>query len=231
MNYNQNILKIHVREILIESKQREKKKRSAKTESSCSSSILTQKGNKTQNFHTSQSPQNPNIRHMRIDIFTTYRSVAELPPRRLIRRVAWAVDRVAGVGSGGCGSRRDRGPSAEEEARAAVGGGAVMAVGLGLRILVTDGWWRRHVDPLLLPFPDWAIEDRGCWAVSGRRPAQSRSDTFHYRPGLPFHRSCYSEVAAMAFSYSSSLTFSLVHSLTDYFKYYFSTRLSCKQVR
>ena len=44
---------------------------------------------------------------------------------------------------------------AEEEPRATIVGGEVVAVGLGLRVLASE-CGMRHVDPFLLPLPDWA---------------------------------------------------------------------------
>lgn len=93
-----------------------------------------------------------------------YRSVAELPSRRL-------VGRARGVGFRD-GAGRDRGPAAEKEARA--------AVGLGVGAVVVESGLR-NVDPLLLPLPYWTAEHGGRWSVAGRRPAKPRSDSLHIR--------------------------------------------------
>lgn len=101
----------------------------------------------------------------------TYWGVAELSSGGLVSRAGAGVSGGRGSSRGG----RERGPPAEDEARATVvvvdggGGGLGLGLGVGVRVgvvLVSEGGLR-DVDPLLLPLPDWAGEHCGGCAVPG----------------------------------------------------------------
>ena len=114
-----------------------------------------------QTFSIKLNPKNPNKNTTPTNMNRTkkvknaaYRSVTELPLRRLFRHV--------GMG------RRKWGPPTEKE-----GVGVVTVAIVGLRVVVLVR------DPLLLPLSYWAAEHRRR-PVPRRGPAESGTHTFHF---------------------------------------------------